>query len=249
MKYLGKIQDKKDLIHGEYADGHYIRKFDTMPTASADYVGEIVQYTGATTATYLNGGFYRCTEDSSVSPSTYSWVRKSSKIIKVDELPETPEIGAYYATPNESKSVTQMMFDIIHPVNSFYQQLSADDNPNTIFNVAGAVESTWQDVSETYAGRYMKVDATNSAGTQIAAGLPNITGAISGDYLLPNAGSGSYTATSALKTTKTGNLGASGGGGNSWSVELDASRNNAIYGNSTTVTPLTITTKLWKRVS
>lgn len=44
-----------------------------MPTASADNVGEIYQYIGATTATYINGYFYKCVEDSTTTPSTYSW--------------------------------------------------------------------------------------------------------------------------------------------------------------------------------
>ena len=45
----------------------------TMPTASADYADKIVQYVGATTASYTNGYFYKCVEDSSTNPSTYSW--------------------------------------------------------------------------------------------------------------------------------------------------------------------------------
>lgn len=45
----------------------------TMPTASADNLGDIVQYVGTTTASYTNGYFYKCVEDSSTNPSTYSW--------------------------------------------------------------------------------------------------------------------------------------------------------------------------------
>lgn len=44
-------------------------QYNTMPTASVDYLNQIVQYTGATNSTYTNGYFYKCTTDG----STYSW--------------------------------------------------------------------------------------------------------------------------------------------------------------------------------
>ena len=44
-------------------------QYATMPTASVDNLGAIVQYTGATTATYTNGYFYKCVTDG----SAYSW--------------------------------------------------------------------------------------------------------------------------------------------------------------------------------
>lgn len=50
-----------------------ILQFDTMPTASVDNVGAIIQYVGTTTGTYTNGYFYECTEDN----GTYSWVAKN----------------------------------------------------------------------------------------------------------------------------------------------------------------------------
>lgn len=47
---------------------------DTIPTASSILVGVIVQYIGDTTSDYINGYFYKCSEDTSTTPSTYSWV-------------------------------------------------------------------------------------------------------------------------------------------------------------------------------
>ena len=44
-------------------------QFSAMPTASADYLGRIIQYIGATNASYANGYFYKCVENSGV----YSW--------------------------------------------------------------------------------------------------------------------------------------------------------------------------------
>lgn len=46
-------------------------QYSTMPTASAEYYGKIVQYIGTTTAQYTQGYFYKCVED--VPGSVYHW--------------------------------------------------------------------------------------------------------------------------------------------------------------------------------
>ncbi len=51
-------------------------QYNTMPTASSVYKDKIVQYVGATTGSapiYKNGYFYKCIENTSVTPYTYSW--------------------------------------------------------------------------------------------------------------------------------------------------------------------------------
>ena len=45
-----------------------------LPTASADELGNIYQYVGATDANYTNGYFYKCVSDGQ-SPATYSWTQ------------------------------------------------------------------------------------------------------------------------------------------------------------------------------
>ena len=42
---------------------------DTMPTASADWAGKTIQYTGPDTPAYESGHFYKCEEDE----GTYAW--------------------------------------------------------------------------------------------------------------------------------------------------------------------------------
>lgn len=42
---------------------------DTMPTASADWAGKTIQYTGPDTPDYESGHFYKCEEDA----GTYAW--------------------------------------------------------------------------------------------------------------------------------------------------------------------------------
>ena len=44
----------------------------TLPTASADELGNIYQYIGTTDANYTNGYFYKCVSDGQ-QPATYSW--------------------------------------------------------------------------------------------------------------------------------------------------------------------------------
>lgn len=54
------------------AENEVTKTVDTMPTASSDLVGTIVQYVGTTTANYTNGYFYKCVSDGEPTP-TYSW--------------------------------------------------------------------------------------------------------------------------------------------------------------------------------
>ena len=49
--------------------GKLIGSFDTMPTASADYLGLTVQYIGTTSASYTQDAFYRCVQNG----SAYEW--------------------------------------------------------------------------------------------------------------------------------------------------------------------------------
>ena len=42
---------------------------DTMPTASADWAGKTIQYTGPDTSDYESGHFYKCVDDA----GTYAW--------------------------------------------------------------------------------------------------------------------------------------------------------------------------------
>ena len=46
----------------------------TMPTPDATQVGKVIQYIGATDTNYTHNYFYECVEDTSTSPSAYSWV-------------------------------------------------------------------------------------------------------------------------------------------------------------------------------
>lgn len=47
-------------------------QFETMPTASVDNLGQVIQYTGITNSNYTNCYFYQCVSDEG-DPAAYSW--------------------------------------------------------------------------------------------------------------------------------------------------------------------------------
>ena len=60
-----------------------VMQYSTMPTAGADNLGKIVQFTGTTDANYTNGYFYKCVSDGQ-DPATYSWSN-----IQVQDTPQS----------------------------------------------------------------------------------------------------------------------------------------------------------------
>ena len=92
-----------------------IIQVDTMPTASVDEVDRIVQFIGTTTTDYKNGYFYKCVEDSTTTPSTYSWevveVQKSGDSTAKYDYTTNIEVGGIPSGTNISK--TDMLADIV----------------------------------------------------------------------------------------------------------------------------------------
>ena len=75
----------EEFTNKKYVDDS-IAKYGTMPTASADILGKIVQYIGTTDSTYTKGHFYECVSDGG-SPAVYSW--KEINFINEDIMPIT----------------------------------------------------------------------------------------------------------------------------------------------------------------
>lgn len=78
-------------------------QIDTMPTASAIYVGKIVQFVGTTDATYMHGYYYECTTDG----STYSWTQLNVQPSSggggtYAELPDKPSINGNELSGNKT---------------------------------------------------------------------------------------------------------------------------------------------------
>lgn len=63
------VTDANGTTSTQILDGGQYIQYSTMPTASSENVGSIIQYTGATDSTYTNGYFYICVDNS----GTYSW--------------------------------------------------------------------------------------------------------------------------------------------------------------------------------
>lgn len=86
-------------------------QFSTMPTASADNLGLIVIYTGATSGSYTHGYVYECVSDGQ-DPATYSWVETPVQDeVAVDGITitrdqSTGQLSAVPAT-NSSKGIVQ----------------------------------------------------------------------------------------------------------------------------------------------
>ena len=83
-------------------------QYDTMPTASATYENQIVQYTGTTDSNYTNGYFYKCVEDSGV----YSWVLVADFALASNVYTKT-QVGALTDLPDTSKNIVQNI-DVIN---------------------------------------------------------------------------------------------------------------------------------------
>ena len=58
----------------EILQNEFIEKVTSLPTASADIVGKIVQYVGTSSSTVINGYFYICESDGA---SGYKWSQKN----------------------------------------------------------------------------------------------------------------------------------------------------------------------------
>lgn len=60
-------------FEGVVLKNEFVQKVTTLPTASAEYVGKIMMFIGASDATYTNGYFYEC----KLNEGAYSWVQKN----------------------------------------------------------------------------------------------------------------------------------------------------------------------------
>ena len=69
---MAKLNGKDILFSPNITiEGEPIFRYSTMPTASSDYSGKIVEFIGATTADYTQGYFYKCV--GSGTPTVYEW--------------------------------------------------------------------------------------------------------------------------------------------------------------------------------
>lgn len=75
----------------------------TMPTASADELGKVYQFVGATDANYTNGYFYKCVSDGQ-NPATYSWVQTNVQPAPSGLPSQTGNSGKFLTTDGTDAS-------------------------------------------------------------------------------------------------------------------------------------------------
>lgn len=152
----------------------------------------------------------------------------------------TTQTNTDNSTNVATTAFVRSVLEAIYPVGSLYigTQTSCP---------MGAFFGTWELVASDKA--LWTGDGTNGNST-IAAGLPNITGAIDviGEYKLHTG-----NATGALKVRSTeGNVmvaQSAGRGTRTQGIELDASISSSVYGNSTTVQPPAYVVNVWRRTA
>lgn len=136
-------------------------------------------------------------------------------------------------------TISDVLQKKVYPVGSLYITLN-NTNPSTVLGFG-----TWTQVGS---GRVLQgADTNHSAGTTIEPGLPNISGKV---VCLRNDANKSW-ATGAFynDNTATASNGAGSTANTITSVAMDASRQNKIYGNSTTVQPPAYCVIIWRRTA
>lgn len=78
-------------------------QYSTMPTAGADNLGDIVQFTGTTDANYTNGYFYKCVSDGQ-EPATYSWTQTNVQPAPSGLPDQTGQSGKFLTTDGTDAS-------------------------------------------------------------------------------------------------------------------------------------------------
>lgn len=151
-----------------------------------------------------------------------------------------------------SDNLIQRMFNISHPIGSLH--LSFDDRSPDKY-LEGGGSSSWQRIA---AGKCLfGTDSDNKTGTEIEAGLPNITGWARGDtFNNGNTGSpiywaagGAITIGSNTEPSGVASYQSSGAYMKSSDFVFNASNSNPIYGKSNTVQPPALMVNIWKRIS
>ena len=152
--------------------------------------------------------------------------------------PSVPAGAELLETTDTLDTQTYNILSLIYPVGSIYIGVKEDCPLKSL--ISG---TTWVKVSE---GRVLQgSDSSHSAGTTIAAGLPNITGFT--DWW--SYGTGSNNPTGAFYSTLSANNSPDAGSNPGQLLSFDASRSSSIYGNSNTVQPPAYVVNIWRRTA
>ena len=143
----------------------------------------------------------------------------------------------------KSSSIQNLILNTVYPVGSIYLTVSTSANgPDSPAQWLGG---SWEKLPEGYA----LWTASSEAGNTINAGLPNIAGNLGLSYI--SAADVSWADNSALYLNyfDDGYYVQRTQGGHYGDISFNASRHNAMYGNSSTVQPPAYKVYAWKRVA
>lgn len=200
----------------------FISNEDTQATVAVDAVEttavDAVETNVATLATVATTGSYNDLSDKPTVDQTY------------DGTSANAQSGVAVA------SAISTMLSTLYPVGSIY--IGTQSTCPLASLISG---STWELVSE---GRVLQgSDSNHSAGSTIAAGLPDITGGFE---------SATWTGSSSGMFNRTERNTHPRGTGNTFAFDtydVKASYSNSVYGNSTTVQPPAFVVNIWKRTA
>lgn len=128
-RFIGKgtlenVLTGKNLVNTtDLATKQDVIQYSTMPTASNDNLGKIVQYIGTTNSTYTNGYFYQCVSDGQSTP-TYSWTN-----INVQESGGGSSIPQQDTAPSNPSEDDLWIDTSSQPINNVYSSILWT-NPN-----------------------------------------------------------------------------------------------------------------------
>ena len=100
---VSSVNSQTGAVVLDAQDVNAVPQYSTMPTASADELGNIYQYTGATDANYTNGYFYKCVSDGQ-NPATYSWTQTNVQPTPSGLPSQTGNAGKFLTTDGTDAS-------------------------------------------------------------------------------------------------------------------------------------------------
>ena len=121
-------------INSKLDDKENIFRYNVIPTADVSISGAIIQYLGATNATYTNGYYYQCVE-SPVGSGTYVWVQKNVQ-------PNNGGGGGDGVVDGYYNSLDQLFYEdsaFLNPITGEDNTIYVDLNTNGLYRYNGTI--------------------------------------------------------------------------------------------------------------
>lgn len=170
-----------------------------------------------------------------------SYILRSTKADNEDNFTTNPSyIGTSWVKDTPTMTDLSDIIQAIYPIGSIYI-----GTQSTCPMAVLIPNSTWDLVA---VNRALWGGNGTNANTEIAAGLPNITGTLGGAAYTKYSGGYSWTGAFVNKGD-VHQIGHDGAYGQFRNTQFDASKSNSIYGNSDTVQPPAYVVNVWRRTA